>query len=96
MVMETHQPGSDDGCMSTGPALYTIRVDGHLGAIALSAFPALVAEQQVSQTVLTGFLDGSALYGVLAQLEMLGLDLVEVHRVRAAEPPPGPGGGHPT
>jgi hypothetical protein len=95
-MMETHLPGSDHGYMSTGPALYTIRVDGHLGAIALSAFPALVAEQQVSHTVLTGFLDRSALYGVLAQLEMLGLDLVEVHQVRAAGPPPGPGGGHPT
>ncbi len=83
-MMETHLPGSDHGCMSTGPALYRIRVDGHLGAIALSAFPALVAEQQVRHTVLTGFLDQSALYGVLAQLEMLGLDLVEVHQVRAA------------
>ncbi|MDQ1651702.1 MAG: hypothetical protein QOI35_902 [Cryptosporangiaceae bacterium] len=82
--------------MSTAPALYTIRVDGHLGAIALSAFPALVAEQQVSQTVLTGFLDRSALYGVLAQLEILGIDLVEVHQVRAAGPPPRPAAGSPT
>jgi hypothetical protein len=92
--METHLPGSDHGCMSTEPALYTIRVDGHLGAIALCAFPALVAEQQVSQTVLTGFLDRSALYGVLAQIEMLGLDLVEVHQVRTAAAP-GTGGGPP-
>ena len=95
-MMETHLPGYDHRCMSTGPALYTIRVDGHLGAIALSAFPGLVAEQQVSQTVLTGFLDRSALYGVLAQLEMLGLDLVEVHQVEAAGPSPGPGDVHPT
>ena len=95
-MMETHLPVFDDGCMSTGPALYTIRVDGHLGAIALSAFPALVAEQQITHTVLTGFLDRSALYGVLAQLEMLGLDLVEVRQVPAAGPPPGAGGGHPT
>ena len=94
--MEAHLPGSDHGCMSTGPALYMIRVDGHLGAIALSAFPALVAEQQVSHTVLTGFLDQSALYGVLAHLEMLGLELVEVRQVRAAGPPPGRAGGHPT
>jgi hypothetical protein len=94
--METHLTGSDHGRMSTGPAQYTIRVDGHLGAIAMSAFPALTAEQQVSQTVLTGFLDRSALYGVLAQFEMLGLDLVEVHQVPTAEPPPGPGGGHST
>jgi len=94
--MKTHLPGSEHGCMTTGPALYTIRVDGHLGATVLSAFPALVAEQQVSQTILTGFLDRSALYGVLAQLEILGLDLVEVYQVRAAGPAPAPGGGHPT
>jgi hypothetical protein len=95
-MMATHPAGSDHGGMSTRPALYTIRVDGHLGATALSAFPALVAEQQISHTVLTGFLDRSALYGVLALLEMLGLDLVEVHQVQAAGPPPGPGSKHPT
>lgn len=66
--------------MSEEPALYTIRVGGHLGATALSAFPSLAAEHQVSQTVLVGFLDHSGLYGVLSQLEMLGLDLVEVSR----------------
>jgi hypothetical protein len=74
-----------------GPVRYTIRVDGHLGDTTLSAFPDLVAEQVV-QTVLTGLLDRSALYGVLAQLELLGLDLVDVHvdvhQVgRAARPP---------
>lgn len=66
--------------MNAEPALYTIRVDGHLGATALSAFPSLAAEHQVAQTVLVGLLDHAALYGVLSQLEMLGLDLVEVRR----------------
>jgi hypothetical protein len=32
--------------------------------------------------VLTGLLDRSALYGVLAEIEALGLDLLEVRRIR--------------
>jgi hypothetical protein len=74
--------------MSAEAALYTIRVDGHLGATALSAFPALAAEHQVTQTVLVGLLDRSALYGVLSQLEMLGLDLVELTRSSSDCPTP--------
>jgi len=72
--------------MSVGPVQYLIRVDGHLSACLLSAFPELVA-REVAQTVLTGVLDLSALYGVLAQIEMLGLDLVEVQQVPAPAPP---------
>ena len=74
--------------MNAEPALYTIRVDGHLGATALSAFPSLAAEQDFAHTVLVGRLDRSALYGVLAQMEMLGLDLVELSR----SDQPGPDG----
>jgi hypothetical protein len=67
--------------MNAQPALYTIRVNGHLGATAMSAFPpSLAAEHQAEQTILTGYLDRSALYGVLSQMEMLGLDLLEVTR----------------
>jgi hypothetical protein len=44
----------------------------------LSAFPALVPQRHGADTVLTGPLDRSALYGVLAEVEALGLDLVEV------------------
>jgi hypothetical protein len=32
-------------------------------------------------TVLTGLLDRSALYGVLAEIEALGLDLLEIQRL---------------
>jgi hypothetical protein len=64
--------------MTAEPAPYTIRRDGHLGATALSAFPpSLTAEHQ---TVLVGPLDRSALFGVLAQIEMLGPHLVELTR----------------
>ena len=65
------------------PALapYLIRIDGHLGATMLSAFPALAPRQHGACTVLTGLLDRSALYGVLAEIEALGLDLVEVRQL---------------
>jgi hypothetical protein len=65
-----------------GPALYAIRVSGHLGAMLLSAFPAMVPEQDGSITVLTGVLDQSGLHGVLAEIEALGLDLLEVRQLR--------------
>ena len=57
----------DDVRMTAGACLYTIRVDGHLGAYVLSAFPGLAAEYEATGTVLTGVLDQAALYGWLAQ-----------------------------
>ena len=53
----------------------------HLGATVLSAFPALVPQRRGADTVLTGVLDRSALYGVLAEAEALGLDLVEIRQL---------------
>jgi hypothetical protein len=47
----------------------------------LSAFPALMPQRHGADTVLTGLLDRSALYGVLAEVEALGLDLVEVRQL---------------
>jgi hypothetical protein len=38
-------------------------------------------QRQGADTVLTGPLDRSALYGVLAAVEALGLDLVEVRQI---------------
>lgn len=59
---------------------YTIRVRGRLGETALSAFPAMTPETRGSDTVLTGVLvDQSAVFGVIAQIEALGLDLLELH-----------------
>ncbi len=68
--------------MDPAPALYTIRINGHLGATMLSAFPAMVPRRHGGHTVLTGLLDRSALHGVLAEIEALGLDLLEVRRHR--------------
>ena len=77
--------------MGDDPVLYQIQVDGHLGPTFLAAFPALTAQYQGAETVLTGLLpDSSALYGVLAELEALGLDLLEVRKVPPRPPPPPP------
>jgi hypothetical protein len=70
--------------VGTLPGLYTIRIRGRLGATALSAFPAMVSELKGSDTVLTGLLaDRSALFGVVGQIEALGLELVELRQIRA-------------
>jgi hypothetical protein len=67
--------------MDWAPALYLIRVDGHLGATMLSAFPGMTSQEKGTHTVLTGWLDQSALYGVLAEMEALGLVLLEVRQM---------------
>ena len=67
--------------MATPPGLYTIRVRVGLGATALSAFPSMASELKDSETVLTGLVeDSSALFGVLAQIESLGLELLELRK----------------
>ena len=64
------------------PTLYSIRIRGHLGSTTLAAFPTMTAHVQGNQTVLIGVLpDRSALYGLLAEIELLGLDLVELRQV---------------
>jgi hypothetical protein len=75
--------------MTTRPGLYTIRIRGRLGATALSAFPTMVSEVKGGETVLTGLLeDRSAVFGVLGQIEALGLELVELRHLRATPKSP--------
>jgi hypothetical protein len=63
---------------------YEIVVRGLLSETLLAAFPTLRAEAQGAQTVLAGALgDQAALYGVLAQIEALGLELIEVRRTHS-------------
>jgi hypothetical protein len=70
---------------------YQIRVGGRLGPTIRSAFPALRARANGSETVLTGALtDQAALYGVLAQAEALGLELIEVRRLAPSDEPQAP------
>jgi hypothetical protein len=79
--MRVHLPAPDHGVMDPAPALYAIRIHGYLGATVLSAFPAMVPQHRGAHTVLTGPLDRSALYGVLAEIEALGLGLIEVRQL---------------
>ena len=63
---------------------YTIRIKGRIGATALSAFPTMETELAGSETILTGRLeDQAAVFGVLAQIEALGLELLDVRQVQA-------------
>jgi 2-hydroxychromene-2-carboxylate isomerase len=60
---------------------YEIRIAGALSDSLLGAFPDFDAELCGHETVLVGALpDRSALHGVLAQIEALGLELLEVRR----------------
>ena len=64
------------------PHRYRIRVRGRLGQTIRCAFPALRARASGGDTVLTGPLpDRAALHGVLAEIEALGLELLEVRRL---------------
>ena len=90
--MRGHLPARDHGVMDPAPAQYMIRVNGHLGATVLSAFPALAPRHRGAHTVLTGLLDRPALYGVLTEIEALGLDLLEIQKL-APDRSPEPGDG---
>ena len=72
---------------------YQIRIRGRLGRTMRAAFPDLYVQAQGEDTVLTGALaDQAALYGVLARIEALGLELVEVRREsHGGVTPPHPG-----
>jgi hypothetical protein len=69
---------------ATSSERYEIRVRGLLGETVLAAFPGLHSEAQGGETVLVVVpRDQSALHGVLAQIEALGLELLEVRRYAA-------------
>ena len=64
------------------PQNYEIRVRGRLGTKMLRAFPALGVQTRGEDTLLRGrLLDQAAVYGVIAKLEALGLELLEFRRV---------------
>jgi hypothetical protein len=78
-----HRVALQDDRVATPPGLYTIRIRGRLGATALSAFPSMVSECKGGETVLTGLIeDRSALFGVLEQIESLGLELLELRQIQ--------------
>jgi hypothetical protein len=88
--MRFHLPVRDHDAMDPTPAPYMFRIKGHLGATVLSAFPAMAPRWHGGHTVLTGLLDRSALYGVLAEIEALGLDLLEVRQLTRDRTAPDP------
>ena len=82
--MPSHWGGRQHVLVPTLPGLYTIRIRGRLGATALSAFPTMVSQCKDGETVLTGSVeDRSALFGVIAQIEALGLELLELRQIPA-------------
>jgi monoterpene epsilon-lactone hydrolase len=65
---------------------YEILIRGRLGPTMLEAFPSLAAQRRGEETLLSGALaDQAALYGVLLQLEALGLQLLALNRSRLPE-----------
>jgi hypothetical protein len=73
MTCEEHDPRRPN---------YEIRVRGHLGAAMLRAFPALTGRTRGGDTLLRGHLeDQAAVYGVIAKLEALGLELLELREL---------------
>jgi hypothetical protein len=91
LAMRAHLPALDHGRMDAASVRYMIRINGHLGATLLSAFPAMAWQRQGPETVLTGALDRPGLYGVLAEIEALGLDLLEIRQLTPEARPPEPG-----
>ena len=67
---------------NTATARYEIRVRGILSETLVEAFPSLDRQVKAGETVLNGALpDQAALFGVLAQIEALGLELLDVRRI---------------
>ncbi len=68
--------------VGTLPSLNPTRISGRFGATALSAFPAMVHQVKEGETQLSVLLtDRSAPLGVLADIEALGLELLEVRQI---------------
>ena len=80
-----HPVGRQAGRVAALASMYRIRIKGRLGATALSAFPSMASELMLRETVLTGWLaDQAALFGTLAQIEGLGLELLELRQIRTS------------
>ena len=93
--MRTHPARADPVRMSANqsatdghePARYEIRIRGPIGPTMIQAFPTLAVSRSGPDTLLSGSLpDQSALYGVIHQLEALGLQLLGIHHLPTSDP----------
>ncbi len=65
---------------------YEIRVKGQVSEQVLSVFAGMEATVHSNETVLRGpVVDQAALHGLLDRIQALGLELVEVRRLRGRE-----------
>jgi hypothetical protein len=76
--------------VATVTLLYEIRVTGTLPPEALADFEGLTVSEEPVETVLHGPMpDQAALHGLLARLELFGVQVVEIRRLQ--RPAPGDG-----
>jgi hypothetical protein len=69
------------------PSIYQIRIKGHLGSQWTDWFKGLtITLEDNGETLLTGPVDQSALYGLLKKVRDLGAPLISVVRVEPDEP----------
>lgn len=75
-------PAKDSATWGRETRRYEIRVRGPIGPTMMQAFPTLAASRSAQDTLLIGSLpDESALYGVIHELEALGLQLLGIRRL---------------
>ena len=80
-------PAKERATGGSAPQRYEIRIRGPIGPTIMQAFPMLTASPSGQDTLLTGSLpDQSALYGVINQLEALGLQLLEIRPLQTGDP----------
>ena len=80
-------PANNTGSGGGESRRYEISVRGPIGPTLMHAFPTLAESRSGQDTLLVGSLrDQCALYGVIHQLEALGLQLLEIRRVPTSDP----------
>lgn len=61
---------------------YTVRIRGRLGPTVIAALHPLEVVPPVAETTLRGeVVDQAALHGLIARLEQLGLEILDLHRL---------------
>jgi hypothetical protein len=64
------------------PGRYEFRVGQQLSATAVASFPELSVAAGTGGTVLFGHVrDDAELHGILSRLQLLGLDILDMHRL---------------